>query len=223
MKTSESQINLLGALLAAKKTFPKIEKNKEGQAGNRKFRYAPLEVIKDACDPILHDLGLIVTQGPDMHVLETRLDHVPSGEWREIAMPMDEVYSSDQSYGISFSYRRRYSYQGILGIMTEEDVDGNKKTPAARPDGKSFDDLKNGASVKHSPRQGIGENLPEEWKIYLKDLAQECEELCGSGKPRAAYERILDAKLDDEQHTYLESHMASHTRSAIKASKSIPL
>ena len=89
MKTSATQKELLTALLAAKMRFPKIEKNKEGQAGNRKFRYAPLEVIKDACDPILHELGLIVTQGPDGHFLDTRLDHCPSGEWREIHTPMD--------------------------------------------------------------------------------------------------------------------------------------
>jgi hypothetical protein len=38
---------------------------------------------------------------------------------------MNEVHASDQAYGIEFSYKRRYSYQGILGIVTEEDTDGN--------------------------------------------------------------------------------------------------
>jgi hypothetical protein len=213
MKTSESQTLLLAALLEAKRKFPKIEKIKEGQAGNRKFKYAPLEFIKDACDPILHELGLMVTQGPEGALLVTRLDHI-SGEWREIRMPMDEVYPSDQSYGISFSYRRRYSYQGILGIMTEEDVDGNTRKPAEKPGPK---DLTKGGTVRHSPRSGIGDDLPEDWKVYLKDLAQECMELNGLNNLPEALDRISRANLDDTQRTYLENHMDSKTRSALKA------
>ncbi len=220
MKTSESQANLLPALLDAQKQFPKIEKSKSGQAGNRKFMYAPLEVIKDACDPILHDLGLLVTHGPDGHVLVTRLDHV-SGEWREIRTPMDEVYPSDQSYGISTTYRRRYGYQCILGILTEEDIDGNKKERAVKPGPKDL--TQPGATVKHGVRDGIGDDLPEDWKVFLKDLADECAEYVGEGKPRVAYERILELALDDDQRTYLESRMDSKTRAAIKTAKDIPL
>ena len=124
MKTSESQANLVSALHAAQQEFPTIAKTKEGQAGNRKFKYAPYEMVKAACDPILWKHKLLVTQGAEGHLLVTRLEHV-SGEWRETRMPMNEVHASDQAYGIEFSYKRRYSYQGILGIVTEEDTDGN--------------------------------------------------------------------------------------------------
>lgn len=127
MKTSESQSNLVAALLEAQQAFPAIAKTKEGQAGNRKFKYAPYDVVKAACDPILWKHGLLVTQGAEGHLLVTRLEH-KSGEWRETRMPMNEVHASDQAYGIEFSYKRRYSYQGILGIVTEEDTDGNGGT-----------------------------------------------------------------------------------------------
>jgi hypothetical protein len=53
MQTSESQINLIAALLAAQGKFPAIDQDQGGQAGNRKFKYAPLEEIKALCDPIL--------------------------------------------------------------------------------------------------------------------------------------------------------------------------
>lgn len=124
MNTSETQGALVTALLAAQQSFPTIAKTKEGQAGNRKFKYAPLETIKEKCDPILWKHGLVLTQGADGHILVTRLEHV-SGEWRETRMPMNDVHASDQAYGIEFSYKRRYSYQSILGIVTEEDTDGN--------------------------------------------------------------------------------------------------
>lgn len=217
MKTSETQGELVKALLAAQKAFPLIEKSKEGQAGNRKFKYAPLESIKDKCDPILWENGLMVTQGPDGHLLETRLDHV-SGEWREISMPMDKEFPSDQSYGIAFSYRRRYSYQGILGIVTEEDVDGNARKRGEKPaePGKQ-------GSVRHAVRDGIGDDLPEDWKIYLKDLADDCAALVKQGKPRVAYERIQEAKLEADQETFMSNQMDAHTRGAIKAAKDIPL
>ncbi len=209
MKTSDSQIALIAALMAFQTEVPPIEKTKEGQAGNRKFKYAPLDAIKAICDPLLRQNGIVLTQGTMGHCVVTRLDHI-SGEWREIMMPMNEVHSSDQAYGIEFSYKRRYSYTGILGIVTEDDVDGNKakiEKPGV---------LGPGESLKHSVRGGIGDKLPEDWKIYLRDLADEISALVSNGKLAAAHERINDDKLDDEQRTYMENHMDSKIRSALK-------
>lgn len=124
MKTSESQKELLKSLLAAKLRFPKIEKKKNGQAGNRTFKYAPHEEILDAVEPILHEEGLILTHAPIGHELITRLDHIASGEWRECVMPVNAEHANLQSYGIELTYKRRYSAQLLLGIITEEDTDG---------------------------------------------------------------------------------------------------
>lgn len=210
MKTSESQANLVPALLAAQRAFPAIEKTKDGQAGNRKFKYAPLEEIKRLCDPILWEAGLMVTQGAEGHCVVTRLEHV-SGEWRETRMPMNEVHASDQAYGIEFSYKRRYSYQGILGIVTEEDVDGNTRKRGEKPE-----DITKGGTVKHAVRDEIGDNLPEDWKTYLRDLADDCSVLVKQGKVKAAHERILEAALEADQHTWMANQMDSGTRSMLK-------
>jgi predicted RNase H-like nuclease len=86
MKTSESQAALVPALFAAWQAFPAIAKTKEGQAGNRKFQYAPYDQVLDAVRPVLIANGLLLTQGTDGHNLITRIDHI-SGEWREISMP----------------------------------------------------------------------------------------------------------------------------------------
>ncbi len=209
MKTSDLQTNLIAALLECQKAFPPIEKSKEGQAGNRKFRYAPLETIKAQCDPILRQNNIVLTQGTMGHFVVTRLDHI-SGEWREIMMPMNEVHSSDQAYGIEFSYKRRYSYTGILGIVTEDDVDGNK-AKIAKPGV-----LGPGESLHHTVRGGIGEDLPEDWKIYLRDLADEVSALVNNGKVDAAKERINDDKLDDDQRVYMENHIEPKVRRALK-------
>lgn len=135
MKTSDSQSTLIPALFAAKKAFPRIEKNKRGQAGNRSFNYAPLDAIMDHVDPVLHAHGLMITQGTQGHELVTRLEHT-SGEWRETTMPVNAEHANMQSYGIELTYRRRYAYQLILGIVTEEDIDIKEKR--GRESGKDF-------------------------------------------------------------------------------------
>lgn len=71
-------------------------------------------------------------------------------------------------------------------------------------------------SVRHAVRDGIGEDLPDDWKQYLSDLAGECTEFVLAGKATAAAQRIAIDKLDSEQRTYLENKMDSKTRAAIK-------
>jgi prophage tail gpP-like protein len=124
MKTSESQTSLLKALFDAQGAFPVIPKTKKGQAGNRAFMYAPLENIRDLIQPVLRANGLLLTHSTDGHTLLTRLEHI-SGEWRECSMPVNAEHANMQSYGIEITYRRRYSLQLVLGIVTEEDTDGH--------------------------------------------------------------------------------------------------
>lgn len=122
MKCSEDQKELVQALLKARQSFPKITKSKEGQSGNRKFKYTPLDEVFDAVMPHLYANGLLLTQGTDGHDLVTRLDHV-TGQWRETRMPLNEEHANMQSYGIELTYRRRYAIQPMLGIITEDDND----------------------------------------------------------------------------------------------------
>jgi hypothetical protein len=157
MKTSDNQKNLVEALFVSKTEFPRIEKNKRGQAGNRQFNYAPLDVIMDHIDPVLTKHGLMVTQGTDGHNLITRLEHV-SGEWREISMPVNAEHANMQSYGIEITYRRRYSYQLIVGIVTEEDIDIKEKN---RKSGIDHTDTKDAGGTDNPKREAFDRLQPE--------------------------------------------------------------
>jgi hypothetical protein len=204
MKTSETQTALIPALLAAQQGFPVIAKTKEGQAGNRKFKYAPLEEVKHLCDPVLWKHGLMVTQGADGHELVTRLDH-SSGEWRETRMPMMEVHASDQAYGISFSYRRRYSYQGILGIVTEEDVDGNgqPKKKNGLPD-----------SVRHTPTDGPVD-VDEDRQRVIQLAASVAVEKFKVGDKDAAFDALEPVIQEGDEELFLYQQLKPH--SALRA------
>lgn len=159
MRTSETQTALITALFAARQAFPVITKEKSGQAGNRQFKYAPLEVIKDATEPHLVANGLMITQAPDGHNITTRLEHL-SGEWREASMPVNEEHANMQSYGIETTYRRRYSYCMMLGIVTEEDTDGTGGR-----------DRKKGVDFTKEKNPNGTEKLPQGWSDSPGKLA----------------------------------------------------
>lgn len=213
MKTSEQQTNLVGALLAAKKLFPAIGKNKTGQSGNRTFKYAPLDVIQDAVDPILWENSLFITQGTEGHELVTRLEHV-SGEWREIRMPVNVEHANMQSYGIEITYRRRYSYQLILGIVTEEDIDIKEKSRRAGKD----------HTAQEEPRQRTGvaqdvlatsKPLSPVKKAKIDYVATKIIEEFETYGVQAAFERMQQEKFGDIELIYLTTQLPSNVRNPI--------
>jgi hypothetical protein len=176
MRTSDSQLSLVPALFKAKGEFPPIPKNKEGQAGNRKFSYAPLDKINDLIDPILRKHELMITQGTEGHEIVTRLEHI-STEWREIRMPVNAEHANMQSYGIEITYRRRYSVQLILGIVTEEDIDIRNKE---KRKGIDHTDEHNANGTKKvgytdNPKRDAFEGLPVEVQDALRKAAPQID------------------------------------------------
>lgn len=143
MITSKEITNLNAAFVKAQAKFPAIEKNREGQIGNRKFKYAELDKIRAKCDPILNDHGLFVTHAPEridgVPHLTTRLEH-SSGEWKESSLELSPENAEPKSLGMLLTYLSRYGYTGILGLATAEDLDappGNKNPPQSPPPKKA--------------------------------------------------------------------------------------
>lgn len=210
MKTSESQTALIGALLSARRLFPLIAKTKKVSAGKMTFTYAPLESIMDLVQPHLLANDLMLTQGADGHNVITRLDHA-SGEWREFSMPINAQHGNMQNYGIELTYRRRYSVQMMLGIVTEDDTDGNGAN-AKRP--KKAGEMPDDFSAS-GPKLAF-EALDEDWQAYLRDQAPGIENTLEQLGPSRAIDMILALELDNDQRAGLEYLLSSKTRSAIK-------
>ena len=141
MRTSEEIKDLTAALVKAQAKFPEIKKTKEGQIGNRTFMYAPLDKIRGACDPKLHENDLVVTHGMepiDGHpYFVTRLTHGTSGQWMESVCIFNPENGEPKNQGKLITYYSRYGYNSLLGLSTEEDTDAppgnksNKHAPAA--------------------------------------------------------------------------------------------
>ena len=150
MKTSDS-INELAAALckaqAAMRTAPM-----SGTNPHLRNRYATLNDIIDTARGPLADNGLSYVQMPcnpdaiDIPFigLTTRIMH-SSGQWLEttVYFPMDgganKAVSAVQAAGSVLTYMRRYALGAALGIVADEDADGNappaktQAPPAAQP------------------------------------------------------------------------------------------
>ena len=119
---------IAAALSVAQAEINPAEKNATNP--HLKNKYANISAIYDAVREVLPRHGLCVVQtmlptdGTRAHV-RTTLAH-KSGQWfaSECVMPLDRQGGA-QGMGSAITYARRYSLSAILGVVADEDDDGN--------------------------------------------------------------------------------------------------
>lgn len=125
--------SLAEALLAVQREAPTLTKD----AKNPHFKntYVTLESLMETVLPILNAHDIVLIQTPTVTIsggfgLRTRLMHVPSEEEVNDVMPLELQKADPQGQGSAITYARRYSLMAALGLVADEDDDGNS---AARP------------------------------------------------------------------------------------------
>jgi hypothetical protein len=119
--------NLFAALIKFQKNVKPIPKNKINPFYNSK--YAELSTVIDVCQPALNDAGLAVIQTMKIlpessdNVLVTLLCH-ESGEILESNIFLPKIADAQKLTG-AVTYLRRTSYLSILGLVADDDMDGN--------------------------------------------------------------------------------------------------
>ena len=119
---------IAAALSVAQAEINPAEKNATNP--HLKNKYANISAIYDAVREVLPKHGLCVVQTmlptdcTRAHV-RTTLAH-KSGQWfaSECVMPLDRQGGA-QGMGSAITYARRYSLSAILGVVADEDDDGN--------------------------------------------------------------------------------------------------
>lgn len=113
-------------------------------------RYADLNSVWDSCRTLLTANGLSVVQTNEASengvIVETVLLH-ESGEWISGSIFLPLTKHDPQGVGSAITYGRRYGLASIIGIVADEDDDGNaasanetKQKPAPKPatNGKNY-------------------------------------------------------------------------------------
>lgn len=118
------QIELLTKALVS---FQKEMKSVGFDANNPFFKskYATLTAIVDSSRALLSKNGLAVTQLVTGEGGVTTLLLHDSGQFIGDTLTLKATKDDPQGHGSAITYARRYAYASILGIVSDEDDDGN--------------------------------------------------------------------------------------------------
>jgi len=127
MKTSEKIDEFLPAYFAAIAEMPNPKKDSKNP--HFKHTYASLESVMDTVKPVLLKHGIAIIQAPRetgglAASVETILMHV-SAQYMSSVMVITPSKPDPQGTCGAFTYAKRYSLLAMLGLVAEEDDDGN--------------------------------------------------------------------------------------------------
>ena len=139
IETSADTTKLDAALARAQGEIEAASKDKTNPAF--KSRYADLTAIWGACRPALAKHAISVTQWPvhsedgRLHMI-TRIAH--GGEWIKAHFSIPVTKQDPQGYGSATTYAKRFTLAAALGVVADEDDDGNAASarPATRQEPK---------------------------------------------------------------------------------------
>jgi len=116
----------------------------DGNNPHFRSRYATLTAVWDTCRKPLSDNGLAVVQAfrvdeSGLLLLVTKLVHT-SGEWMLSEYPVTPQKNDPQGFGSAVTYARRYTLSSLVGVVADDDDDGNaasgQQAPARQANGK---------------------------------------------------------------------------------------
>lgn len=136
LQTSPHTDQLDAALAIAQGEMPVVGKNKQGQRSD----YADLEAVITTAKPVLAKHGLALSQWPFANVHEGQLYHGlfcrlshSSGQWISCSLIFPKESRSGMSeqhaLGGNITYFKRYCFAAILGMVAENDDDGQDGKP----------------------------------------------------------------------------------------------
>ena len=129
MRQSEKINTLLESLVKVQAELPTLPKDKNGYG----YKYTDLDTVISTIKPLLakNNLGfmqMLSTLENNKSAITTRIFN-SSGEWIEDTTPLPDVSmaktNAAQNLGAAITYMKRYSLCSMLGISSDEDVDGN--------------------------------------------------------------------------------------------------
>lgn len=130
MNKSASIANLAASLAKTQSELPVVKFNMTNPF--LKNKYADLGALVSASVPVMGKYGLSIAQFPtsqEGRIGVTSILMHETGEFIEDTITLvpdnSKGLSANQSAGVTLTYLKRYSWAGILGLVADEDTDGD--------------------------------------------------------------------------------------------------
>jgi hypothetical protein len=203
-------MNVYQKLNAARAEFHSIELKKSGHNKFAGYKYFELGDFIIPALEIFKKVGLtsIISFGKEQAHMEI-VDNEKPEQRLIITSPMSTAALKGchevQNLGAVQTYLRRYLWVAALEIVEHDALDATTGIKGAAP--------------VVTPRGGIGDDLPQDVKDFLLEMAASVEELVNQGKAAAALAMIDEQALEADQRVWLANQMSSTVRSALKKAK----
>jgi hypothetical protein len=200
-------MNVYQKLNAARDQFHSQKLKKSGHNKFASYYYFELGDFIIPALQIFHEVGLTSVisfskEYADMRIVNTEKPE----ETIVISSPMSTAALKGchdvQNLGAVQTYLRRYLWVAALEIVEHDALDATTG--------------RKGDAPVITPKGDIGNDIPDEEKEFLTEMAASCEELVSKGKAREAKEMVDEAALEADQKVWLWGQLSSTTRSAIK-------
>ena len=194
----------------AREHFHELELKKTGHNKFAGYKYFELGDFLIPALKVLEIYGVVSVISFGKEVASMRLIDIDKpDEFIEITSPMSSAALKGaheiQNLGAVQTYLRRYLWVAALEIVEHDALDATTGVKGTAP--------------VVTPRGGIGDDLPEDIKSFLRDLASSVEELVNQGKAAESLAMIDEQALEADQRVWLANQMSSTVRSALKKAK----
>jgi len=170
------------------------------------FQYFELGDFLPQIQQIFSDIGLCGVVSFDTQLATLTITDTEDGSNIVLTSPMAEANLKGvhpiQNMGAVETYSRRYLWVTALEIVEHDALDA---VTGKKGDGPVI-----------TPKGDIGNDIPDDEKEFLSEMAASCEELVSKGKAREAKQMVDDAELEADQKVWLWGQLTSTTRSSIK-------
>jgi hypothetical protein len=207
---SKANLDVYRKLAVARAKLREQPLKKSGQNKFAGYQYFELGDFLNPTLNIFDELGLIgIVSFTKDHAELTIVDTDNGGEI-VITSPFGSAALKGchevQNIGAVETYQRRYLWVAAMEIVEHDALDA---TTGRKGDAPII-----------TPKAGIGEELSNDIKEFLMELAASCKELVDNGRAKEAYDMIKSNQLEADQEVWLSNQMPSNIRSAIKKAKS---
>ena len=201
----------------AREHFHDLELKKTGHNKFAGYKYFELGDFLIPALRVLKIYGIVsvISFGKEFATMRL-IDIDKPDEFIEITSPMSSAALKGaheiQNLGAVQTYLRRYLWVAALEIVEHDALDSS---PKLTDEGIK----KKGNAPVVTPRGGIGDDLPQDIKEFLTDLAAGVTELVDQGKAKEGLAMIDEQALEPDQRVWLANQMSSTVRSALKSAK----